>query len=338
LARFVDAARLLPGQTVSRDLLAVSRDAGLDPRSVENQLLAWDDADWLRYRGIGRDMLLALPQAPGDSRERVAALLADYHAGQEGRIVEMMAYATTRLCRHGYISAYFGGRPIETCEACDNCLEHRTGRPATPRDQPARPATPPPAPQPLTDQETTTLVLLAVAKLPFPLGRTGLAQALVGADNSPVSGERFPLFGTLAGHSRKSVGQFAAQLVDQGLLAYFQKGRYPLLQLTAKGQAWLDGDRREPVAASLASPRGDDPGDYDEALFERLRAWRLDVAREIAKPPYVVFHDSVLKRIAAARPATRDDLAAIKGIGPSKLEQYGPAVLALIRNDKGEDR
>jgi ATP-dependent DNA helicase RecQ len=267
----------------------------------------------------------------------VAALLADYHAGQQGRIAEMMAYAGTRACRHGYISAYFGGRPIERCQACDNCLEHQTGRPTTRRQEPARPAAPPPSPQPVSDHEATSLVLLAVAKLPFPLGRTGLAQSLVGADNSPVSAEQFPLFGTLAGHSQKSIGQFAIQLVDQGLLAYFQKGRYPLLQLTAKGQAWLDGERREPVAASLSSPGDDDPGDYDQALFERLRAWRLETAREIEKPPYIVFHDTVLKRIAAAQPVTLDELAAIKGIGPKKLEQYGSAVLALIRNDKGED-
>ncbi len=221
LSRFVEAARLPPGQTVSRDLLAISRKAGLDARSVEAQVLAWQDAGWLRYRGIGRDMLLTLPEPPADSRERVAAMLADYRAGQDGRIAEIMAYATTRLCRHGYISAYFGGRPIEHCESCDNCAQAGSRR-----RRPARRAQKPPA-----------------------------------------------------------------------------------------GDKSLDG--------------------YNEALFEKLRAWRLETAREMGKPPYVVFHDTTLKRIAADPPANAAELLAIKGVGPSKLEAYGLAVLKIIARFKG---
>jgi ATP-dependent DNA helicase RecQ len=130
LAGFVEAARLRPGQTVSRDLpqlahaLAGQPDLvdSLDIRVLEERLLAWDRAGWLHYRGIGRDMLLALPQAPMDSPQRVAALLADHAAGLEARANAMMAYANTRLCRHGFISTYFGAREIDRCSACDNCL------------------------------------------------------------------------------------------------------------------------------------------------------------------------------------------------------------------------
>ena len=101
-------------------------------------MLDWQDAGWLGYRGIGRDMLLALPAPPPDSRQRVAAMLADYRAGQDGRLAEIMAYATTTQCRHGHISAYFGGRPIERCQACDNCLRKKsTPVQQTRRRQPA---------------------------------------------------------------------------------------------------------------------------------------------------------------------------------------------------------
>jgi ATP-dependent DNA helicase RecQ len=248
LARFVEAARLSPGQTVSRDLLALSHEAGLDPRTVEVQLLAWDDAGWLRYRGIGRDMLLALPDPPADSRQRVAAMLADYRAGQDGRIAEMMAYAETGRCRHGTISAYFGGRPIERCQACDNCLKLAPSRPQF--VPPARPASRSaastvPSPRPAVTGDPAAIVLQGVAQLPSLL-------------------------------------------------------------------------------------------DYDKGLFERLRAWRLEEAREKSKPPYVIFHDVVLKQIAACQPATLGELAAIKGIGPHKMEQYGQVVLAIIAGWKAE--
>jgi DNA helicase-2/ATP-dependent DNA helicase PcrA len=65
-------------------------------------------------------------------------------------------------------------------------------------------------------------------------------------------------------------------------------------------------------------------------LGERLRAWRLERARDDGVPPYVVFHDRVLHEIADARPATIGELAQIAGVGPSKLERYGDDVLATV--------
>jgi DNA helicase-2/ATP-dependent DNA helicase PcrA len=65
-------------------------------------------------------------------------------------------------------------------------------------------------------------------------------------------------------------------------------------------------------------------------LGERLRAWRLERARDDGVPPYVVFHDRVLHEIADTRPATLAELAGIAGVGPAKLERYGDEVLAAL--------
>ena len=154
-----------------------------------------------------------------------------------------------------------------------------------------------------------------------------------------MQADRFPLFGALAGWTQKSIIEQAAQLEDQGLLAPFQKGGYRLLRLTQEGQAWLGTHHKERVDVAPSAPpplrperrsETELPADYDKALFERLRAWRLEKAREIGKAPYVIFQDVVLKRIAASRPATPDELTAIKGIGSRKLEQYGPEVLEIV--------
>lgn len=66
------------------------------------------------------------------------------------------------------------------------------------------------------------------------------------------------------------------------------------------------------------------------SLFEALRAWRLELARANAVPPYVVFHDSTLTAIAGSRPRSLADLAAISGVGPAKLERYGPEIVAIV--------
>ncbi|MCV7245793.1 ATP-dependent DNA helicase UvrD2 [Mycobacterium mantenii] len=71
--------------------------------------------------------------------------------------------------------------------------------------------------------------------------------------------------------------------------------------------------------------------DIDEDLLLRLKAWRLDVAKEQKVPAYVVFTDNTLIAIAELRPDDEEALIAIPGIGARKLEQYGPDVLGLVR-------
>jgi len=74
----------------------------------------------------------------------------------------------------------------------------------------------------------------------------------------------------------------------------------------------------------------DCPADYDEALFERLREWRLERAGEEKVPAYVVFTDATLELIAEVKPADEAALLRIAGIGRAKLEKYGDDVLGLV--------
>jgi len=280
-ARFVEEARLPDGQTVSRNLMDLSRTAELDPRTVEAQLLTWQDLGWLRYRGTGRDMLLFLPKPPADAEQRVAAMLADHRAGQDGRLAEMMSYATTSRCRHGYISTYFGGRRIERCQTCDNCLGQVTSEPIPARR--ARPASSRGGTVDLSQDQAgdlKTVILQGVAQLPYPMGRTGLARALQGASSSTVQADRFPLFGALAGWTQKSIIEQAAQLEDQGLLAPFHKGGYRLLRLTQEGQAWLGTHHKDRVDVAPSAPPPLRPERRSESLSEKSAFFAITLLRE----------------------------------------------------------
>jgi superfamily II DNA helicase RecQ len=66
------------------------------------------------------------------------------------------------------------------------------------------------------------------------------------------------------------------------------------------------------------------------ALFERLRQWRAEAARAAGVPAYVVFHDTTLAAIAAARPGSAAELADVPGVGPAKLERYGDGLLKVV--------
>ena len=75
---------------------------------------------------------------------------------------------------------------------------------------------------------------------------------------------------------------------------------------------------------------GDCPATYDEATFEALREWRREAAAEAGVPAFVVFTDATLVAIAEDKPPTLNRLATLPGVGPSKLERYGEAVLEVL--------
>jgi ATP-dependent DNA helicase RecQ len=95
-----------------------------------------------------------------------------------------------------------------------------------------------------------------------------------------------------------------------------------MLRVPAKPQAAKGKVTR--AQASAAVPEA------DRTLFQALRDKRTEIARAQNVPPYVIFHDKTLIELAAARPASRSQMAKVPGVGEAKLDRYGPAFLAVI--------
>jgi ATP-dependent DNA helicase RecQ len=68
-------------------------------------------------------------------------------------------------------------------------------------------------------------------------------------------------------------------------------------------------------------------------LWEKLRALRLSISRELNIPPFVVFHDRTLAEMAELKPTTREALLGITGIGEYKAQQYGERFLEVLRKE-----
>lgn len=111
------------------------------------------------------------------------------------------------------------------------------------------------------------------------------------------------------------------------------------LQLTEAAREVLKGQRsvqlRRPAKRKTPQPKASvvysDLTPADEALFQLLRRWRADTAREQAVPAYVILHDKTLRELAEVRPVSHGLLAGITGMGSAKIEHYGEELLALIR-------
>ncbi|MGC9349022.1 MAG: RecQ family ATP-dependent DNA helicase [Anaerolineae bacterium] len=321
---FCDAARCRPEQWQQTHLLDVAQQIGLDAEVIEDTVLAWQDAGLLRARFSGRDMLLARKKAPSDVARRIGLWVDSFAAIQEQRIDEIASYATADHCRHGYLSAYLGGEKIDQCGACDNCVLLSTAKKEV-------------FPE---DHEQLGTILDCAGKAPWSWGRYSLVSILQGNNDAPAKAGGYPGFGALSFRSKSAINKLIEILLEHNLLAPRQLDHGgTVLDLTRAGRAAVKRPATlkkitEPPPPSPQVPKSPahDPGkQIDQALFDRLRSWRRREAKKRGVPPYVIFHDNHLRDIAMAKPQSEKALLAVKGVGSRKLEEYGDAVLKIVR-------
>ncbi|HYF47143.1 MAG TPA: 3'-5' exonuclease, partial [Acidimicrobiales bacterium] len=132
--------------------------------------------------------------------------------------------------------------------------------------------------------------------------------------------------------TRRSPSPFLDEV--RAVLAALAAGREPTdsLARVREERARLrakDGGRRGAASADSLS-------DEDRAVFEALKAWRLEAARAASVPAYVIFPDKTLEAVAAARPEDEPSLLALPGVGPVKAARYGEKLLALVAEAAGD--
>jgi ATP-dependent DNA helicase RecQ len=171
-----------------------------------------------------------------------------------------------------------------------------------------------------------------------------VSDVLMGVATDAVTRNRHDLIKTFGVGTDKSKQAWTAilrQLFAADALAS-ASDEHGGFRLTARGEAILLG--RETISLRKESvrparpPRGSKSGaapvegldEADGALFARLRARRLEIAREEGVAAYVVFADRTLLELARARPLSLQDMAGIHGIGAVKLERYGEAFLEVL--------
>jgi ATP-dependent DNA helicase RecQ len=268
-----------------------------------------------------------LTGAPVDFEEQ-ALLKANAYA----RVNQVMEYASSRACRHARIADYFGEEGVaRTCDACDNCLDpHRAAVIAV-------------------DPSHVAAALTCVARFDNHLGGARIAAVLHGTTDAWTSSRAWvadlPSFGALSTWETERIRDLLERLVELGCVSRGH-GEKPTLGITAQGRAVLSGDAMLEVDVVASHPRrssrssktatagvsGEAMGPDDAARFDALRRWRLEIARRDQVPPYVVFHDRTLAEIARRAPSSSAGLAAIPGVGPTKLDRYGESVLTVLRD------
>jgi ATP-dependent DNA helicase RecQ len=279
----------------------------------------------------------------------------DQRKSQEyDKLERMIKYAQTVACRRAYLLGYFGDTPEERCGRCDNCGDSAS----PPASLGAR------AIDTDAGREVLLKALSGVARAKGRFGKNVVAQMLAGSNSEKMARWRLTelsTFGILSAFTQAEVVQVLDALSLAGLVEAQEVDRFkPVVTLAEEGWAWLRSQGAEPLDLSLpddlaakvrrgglararaASPppsipiepsfesEAPTPG-ADDPLMVRLRALRASWAREANLSPGYVLANETLAAIVRERPSTPHALASIKGIGPSKLERYGSALLEAVR-------
>ncbi|HEX5631702.1 MAG TPA: helicase-related protein, partial [Gemmatimonadales bacterium] len=298
----------------------------------------------------GEPAIGVLCTSPGDLplRRRLLEFSAEGVAPDPARVqhrwsmfLELMRWAEGGTCRHDAILRYFGdeAETLAGCGRCDTC---------TTLDEPRAAGV----------EETATTVRKALSAVARIHGRFGLQAAvklLAGARDERLERaglDKTKTFGALAARDEEWILALLRRCVTAGWVD-FTSGDRPVAILSPSGRTVLFGEgavrlllppddlgrgraRTGAVAPGGGSRRvrGAAPpvlDAADEALFEALRATRLDLARSGRVPPYVVASDRTLRELAELRPQSIVALEEVHGIGAVKAERYGEAFLSTIR-------
>ncbi|MDD3528577.1 MAG: DNA helicase RecQ [Gallionellaceae bacterium] len=233
----------------------------------------------------------------------------------------LLTYCEAPRCRRTVLLDYFG-EASQPCGNCDVCLD----------------------PPELFDGTVTAQKALSAAwRTGQRFGAGHLIDILLGKGTEKITRfghDQLPTFGVGKDIDEHMWRGIFRQLVAAGLMQA-DLTEYGALKLTDAARPVLKGEQTvqlrrpsKPAAKKVARTKASAVPEgllvKDMPLFEALRTWRLDKAREQGVPAYVILHDRTLRLLATIRPENEDSLAGISGLGAAKLEHYGEELLEII--------
>jgi ATP-dependent DNA helicase RecQ len=246
------------------------------------------------------------------ARQRIETEVApDRRGAERERLNALAAFVEAPTCRRAILLRHFGEDPPEHCGNCDNCVEP----PAT-----------------IDATEVARKLLSAAFRTEMRFGVGHLADVLAGNDSEKVRSfghDRLSVFGIASAEELALVRPVARALIAHDAL---RADAYGGLSFGPAARPILKGEQQLTIAVPPPRRRArrerfDGPPD---PLFDALREARRKLAVEAGVPPYVIFHDSTLREIAARKPRNLNEMGTVQGVGAVKLERYGKAMLDAL--------
>ncbi|MGE5952848.1 MAG: DNA helicase RecQ [Qipengyuania vulgaris] len=248
------------------------------------------------------------------ARARLAEVDENRRNAERARLDALAGLVETPHCRRAVLLRHFGENPPDTCGNCDNCLD---------------------APDLTNVTELARKLLSAVYRTGQSFGMGHLQKVLTGVEDDRIrqrGHDRLSVYGIVGGEDARLLQPLGRALQARGDLLPTEHGG---LALGGGAREILKGTCEVEIVVPPKRQRrsrrgGDEANPVGDPLFEALRELRRTLASEAQVPPYVIFHDSTLREMAASRPSTMSALGRVGGVGTKKLEAYGERFLKEI--------
>jgi ATP-dependent DNA helicase RecQ len=235
-----------------------------------------------------------------------------------------------QTCRQRWILEYFGESDSKPCGSCDHCADDAFRDERGPDDA-----------EFLIVQKALSGIARTCGRTPVGdweprFGKGKIVAMLTGSRSADLAASRLDqlsTFGILKSLGSTYVFSLLTEMEKAGLIAT-RKTPYPLLALTRRGTGVMKGDRNFFMAWPERTGKDSDEAlpEVDEALLERLKALRNQLAKDAGNvPAYVIFGNQVLENFARLRPVTEAQALKIHGVGKVKAERYLAPFLEAIR-------
>ncbi|MEO1731033.1 MAG: DNA helicase RecQ [Pseudomonadota bacterium] len=249
------------------------------------------------------------------ARQWLGEVDAERLASERARLNALAGLVEASTCRRAILLRHFDEEPEEFCGNCDICLD---------------------PPQVLDVTEIAQKLLSAVYRTGQSFGFGHVEKVLLGHEDDRIrqrGHDALSVFGILSEEEAPLLRHVQRAAMAQDMLATTEHGG---LSLGPGARPVLKGEREvsitEPPKKKRRQRKTSEANPTGDPLFEALRAKRAELARANGIPAYIIFHDSVLREIAAAKPGSLDTMAHLPGIGAKKLETYGEDFCAVVRS------
>ncbi len=251
------------------------------------------------------------------------------------RLKMMTYYSTTTECLREFILRYFGERTHSYCGNCSNCNTTFETVDIT------------------VEAQKIISCVFRMSKMNRSYGKLMIVDVLRGSTNEKIKRlglEALSTYNIMSDVPSRRLHKIVDYLVDHDYLAT-SMDEFPVIELTGKSgevikhlnpvfmklpkEVVKTESERQNEKTGKKGKKGKGKQKHstsDDPLYDKLRDLRTKLAAQQRVPAYIIFSDASLRDMCVKQPTTLDAFLDVSGVGQSKLEKYGDAFTALIRD------
>lgn len=237
----------------------------------------------------------------------------DNKASDYAKLRDMVNYCNTDKCLRRHLISYFDETyKIESCNNCGSCLSETESQDIT---------------------LETQKILSCIYRMEQRFGSNVVIDVLKGSNNKRIRSlnfDKLSTYGLMKEYDKETLKDMISSLISDGYIN-IAGDKYPVLNISKSGYSVLKGNEKVKIKKVFSKKAVAVEYEYDNELFETLRALRKEISEKLNVPPFVVFSDATLKDMCIKYPLNENSMLTVTGVGEFKAKKYGEIFIEKIK-------